>query len=65
VEVVRVHADVELGQVEAEELDAPAQSRQPPVRDPGTAVRAEALVEKLEVGRKRGRGGVARVGSAL
>ena len=45
-----MEANVELGDVEAEDLDATAQAGEPPVRDPLAAVRAQAAVDDLEVG---------------
>ena len=49
-EVARVHAHVELREVEAEELDAAAQRGEAAVGDPRAAVRAQAAVDHVEVG---------------
>ena len=48
-EVARVHADVEPGEVQPEDLDAPAQRGERPVGDPRAAVRAQAPVEQREI----------------
>ncbi len=49
-EVPRVHADVELGDVEPEQLDAPTQRGEPAVGDPLSAMCAQRRVDDLEVG---------------
>ncbi len=46
----RMEAGVELGDVEAEELDPPAKTGQTPVRDPAAPVRAQAAVDDVEIG---------------
>ena len=48
-EVARVHADVEPGEVQPEDLHAPAQRGERPVGDPRAAVRAQAAVEQREI----------------
>ena len=53
-EVVRVQADVELGQVEAEDLHARAEVGEPAVCDSLSAVRPQAAVDQLEVGEEVG-----------
>ena len=52
-ELVRVQAHVELRDVEAEQLDAPAQVGQRAVGDARAAVGAQARVHQLEVGEQR------------
>ena len=49
-EITRVQSHVELGQVEPEHLDPAPERRQPAVREPRAAVRAQAAVDDLEVG---------------
>ena len=48
--LVRVEAHVELGEVEAEELDAAAQRRERAVGDALAAIGPQAAVEQLEIG---------------
>jgi hypothetical protein len=50
-----VEANVELREMEAEQLDSPAERRQPAVGDPPGSVRAQAPVEDVEVGGELGR----------
>ena len=64
-ELVRVQAHVELRDVKAEQLDAPAQIGQVPVGNARAAVGAQARVHQLEVGEQPARVGVARLGSAV
>ena len=63
-ELVRVHADVELGDVEAEQLDAAAQVGERAVGDARAAVGAQARVHQLEVGEQPGRVVVGRLAVA-
>ena len=49
-EVARVYADVELGDVEPEQLDAPTQRGEPAVRDSFAAMCAQRRVDDLEIG---------------
>ncbi len=49
-QLLGVEADVELGHVEAEELDPPAEAGKPPVGDSLSPVRAQAAVDDVEVG---------------
>jgi hypothetical protein len=51
-EVARVRAHVELGEMQAEELDPAAQRRECPVGDARTAVRAQAPVDDREIVRE-------------
>ena len=60
----RVHAHVELGDVEAEELDAAAQRRQPAVGDALAARGAQAAVEQARSASQLGGVGVARLVAA-
>ena len=48
----RVDAQVELGQVEAEQRDAGAEIREAAVRDAGAAVLAQAPVDQVELGQQ-------------
>ncbi len=52
VEVLRMQPHVELGDVEAEQLDPSPQRRQPAPCDPGAAVRPQARIDERQVGRK-------------
>ena len=61
-ELVRVQAHVELGDVEAEQLDAAAQVGERAVRDAGAAIGAQARVHQLEVGEQRAGVVVGRLG---
>ena len=54
-QLVRVNADVELGEVEAEELDPAAQRGQPPVGDASRRALTEAPVDHGEIGRELAR----------
>ena len=45
-----MHADIELGDVESEQLDAPTQRGEPAVGNPLSAMRAQRRVDDLEVG---------------
>ena len=61
-ELVRVESHVELGDVEAEDLDAPAQIRQRAIGDACAAIGPQARVHQLEIGEQLARVGVARLG---
>jgi hypothetical protein len=58
-------ADVQLGQVEAEELDATPQRRQPAVGHTPGAACSQACVEQVQIGREPGHGRVAGPARAL
>ena len=45
-----MHAHLDVGEVEAEELDAAAQRRERAVGDARAAVRAQAAVDDVEIG---------------
>ena len=64
-QLVRVQAHVELRDVEAEQLDAPAQVGERPVGDARAAVGAQARVHQLEVGEQLVGVGVAGLAVAL
>ena len=64
-ELIRVEPHVELGDVEAEHLDAPAQIRQRAIGDACAAIGPQARVHQLEIGEQLARVGVARLGRAV
>src|SRR5438093_11765587 len=55
-----MHADVELGEIEAEDLEAPTKRRRAAVGNALRAVLAQAPVEQLEVGAEVRCRGIAR-----
>ena len=59
-EILGVKTNVELGEVEAEELDTTPQRGEPPVRDAIRTAGTKAPVENVEIGRERRRRRVAR-----
>ena len=56
--LVGVQPDVELGEVEAEQLDPPLERGEPPGRDARAAVRLEAAADHAEVGEQLRRASV-------